>query len=137
RTDGDLELQHIAAGRLKAFLPTEGWSLTVTSALIKDAIDLVAANIRVDDLQHVGVQPLRASIVGPSGTASSVILRGASPVGVVFDLLEADQADIIIDADDVHFLDTLIGSSARFGNSYHIVIADNVERKLFDADLQI
>src|SRR5690606_32101344 len=26
---------------------------------------------------------------------------------------------------------------ARFGNSYHIVIADNVERKLFDADLQI
>lgn len=137
RSQGDLVLRELTAGTLRAILSDIGASLTVGEAVIKDAVDLIASRVRVDHLEHVGDEPLRAAVVGPTGMADSVSMYGRSGVGVVFDLLEADWADITFITDDLHFLDTLVGSTAYLHNAHHRVIADNVERKLLDAHLQV
>src|SRR5690606_40371378 len=61
----------------------------------------------------------------------------SSSVGVVCDRVDADFADITFITDDLAFLDVLLGSTAYLRNAHHLAVADNVERRLMDAHLQV
>ncbi|HBG00802.1 MAG TPA: hypothetical protein DDW87_04430 [Firmicutes bacterium] len=110
-----------------------GQFLEVDQADVGRSLSAHADNIRMPAVQHTGAQALLVAIGGGSKRmADTLILNINSPIGVIFTKLYAADMAIHADADELTLLDVLVGNKAIFSNRYHTVVADNVEKRLYD-----
>ncbi len=137
RTVGNVSLTELGTGQLNILLMTPGSELFIDKAYLSEGGRFQADTVRLNQLIHDGEQRLRMDVRGVNGMADSVTLHAQSDVGIIFDRLESDYALIAADADDLQFLHTVIGSVGRFNNSHHTARVDNVNKELFDVDLQL
>lgn len=137
---GPVAVQELAAVQANFTVRSQGRPVQVTEAALVRGLTVEADVVRFSSIDHAagGQEPLRVTVTGRhEGLADEVYMFGRSPVGVVFDRLDADFADITFITDDLAFLDVLLGSTAYLRNAHHLAVADNVERRLMDAHLQV
>ncbi|NMB12079.1 MAG: hypothetical protein GX977_07315, partial [Firmicutes bacterium] len=126
------------ASQLNLYVSGINAGVSVAEALITEGLTVNADHIEFANLIHTGVEPLQVSMGGGSKRmADSITVSGRSPVGMVFELLEGDTMAIEADTDNLKFTEVVLGTKAHFGNRYHTVIADNVNRQLVPCDLQL
>jgi ribosomal protein L18 len=137
-TSSDLELGRATASRLGLRLSGIGAQVKMADALVSEGVTIEADRIELANLVHTGAEPLRLSIGGGSKKmADDLTIRGRSGVGMVFDRLESDQALIDVDTENLGITWAFIGTRAHVRNRYHSVVADNVNKQLFSADVQL
>lgn len=133
-----IELGQIEAGRLSLSLTGEGSLLSINDAYIAKELTAYADKIRLANLVHTGVDPLNLSLGGGSkGMADSIEVQTTSDVGVVVNHISGDHIRFNGQVDQLDFLNALVGTRADINSKYHTVIADNVQKKLFECNLQI
>ncbi|MDI9420620.1 MAG: hypothetical protein QM451_00090 [Bacillota bacterium] len=125
--------QAFAGTDLDLAVAGEGQYLEVDRADVGRSLSAHADHIRLPAVQHIGAEALLVAIGGGSKRmADSVVLNIDSPIGVIFTKLYAADMTIHADTDELMFLDVLVGNKATFSNRYHTVVADNVEKRLYE-----
>ena len=134
---GDTSFDTAEAREFALVTGTPGSSAVIGLLKVADQADLAADRVQIDRLDHTGEQLLQMNVVGVWGIAESVAISGQSSVGIAFNRLEAETAVVSADTDVLEFRNTVIGRIAEIQDSRYRVRVDNVNRKLFDVDLQL
>lgn len=134
---GDITIEDLDTAEFEALLTKPGRTLTVKNVTLSKGMVAQGDDVYIHNLRHNGTDPLRMKVTGVTGPANNVSVEARSDVGVVFDQLDADWASIDVDADVLRFLDVFVGTRAVFESAHHRVVADNVNRRLFESHLQI
>ncbi len=137
-TVSDLQLRNVEVAQLGLWVSGVGGKLGIAEARISEGLAVGADQVELLSLVHTGAEPLRLSIGGGSkAAANSLTLRGRSHVGMLFDSLQADNAWIDADTENLAITMAFVGSRAVIRNRYHAVVADNINKQLFPADIQL
>jgi hypothetical protein len=135
---GPVSLTAVEAARLRFELPTADVTLDIREARVRESLYARVDNLTVGNLIHTGAAPLTVDLSGGSQLmADSVDILAESGVGIDFTRLISDFAHIHAQVDNLRFLNMVVGSRAELHNSSQDVIADNLERRLYDYDLQL
>ncbi len=133
-----ISLGQVNAGQLDFKVTESGGELYIRQASVSDSVTVGADYIQFDSLIHTGESPLLISTGGGSkDMADEVIIHAQSDVGIHFTHLAADVAQIDAQADELHFLEFILGSRADINNSRYTVVADNVQKRLFECNAQL
>ncbi len=135
---GDVTLAEVETSQLKVILFAQTDELTIDRLDLENELVIQANKTLLSHVVHTGSSPLLMDITGVDERMASLVrITATSDVGIRFDRLQADKSYIDAQVMDLSFFNTLVGTRAEFNNTNHLVIADNVNRKLFASDLQL
>ncbi len=137
--DGDVFLDTLVSASAGISVLKAGGSLLINNTFLSESLHLNADNISVLNAVDTGSgQPFNISADGGSSeTANNIAITASSPDSVYIERLTAEIAEINADAGRLMINNAFIGQNGVFKNGQYMVILDNLNRTLFDADLQL